>query len=85
MYSVHCSCEQCKELHRSLKNSEQCNSLACVNSFLSSVLIFLTFILKKTSLEWILYLIIFYLILLHAKNIMETVIFIGCISYVMKL
>jgi len=53
--------------------------------FLSSVLIFLIFILKKTSFEWILYQIIFYLILLRAKNIMETVVFVGCISYVMEL
>ena len=62
-------------------------SLGCVNFFLVfflRVLIILIFFLK-TSLEWILYLIIFYLILLHAKNIMEIVVFVECISYVMKL
>ena len=48
----------------------------------------------KTSIEWIkftrtvisiLYLIIFYLILLHAQIIMQTVVFIGWILYVMEL
>jgi len=42
--------------------------LHCVDFFFFfffSVLIFL----KKTSLEWILYMIIFYLILLHAKKL----------------
>jgi len=52
------------------------------------------FFLKKTSLEWIkftrtvisiLFLIIFYLILLHAQKIMETVVLVGWILYVMKL
>ena len=50
--------------------------------------------LKKISLRWIkctrtvisiLFMIIFYLILLHAQKIMETVVLVGCISYVMEL
>jgi len=62
-------------------------SLALCEHFFFSVLIFLIFFFKKTkpSLEWILYPIIFYLILLHAIKFMETVVLIGCISYVMKL
>jgi len=49
---------------------------------------------KKTSLEWIkftrtiiliLFLIIFYLILLHAQKIMETVVLIKWILYIMEL
>ena len=49
---------------------------------------------KKISLRWIkfihtiisiLFLIIFYLILLHAQKIMETVVFVGLILYVIEL
>jgi hypothetical protein len=49
---------------------------------------------KKNSLRWIkfihtiisfLFLIIFYLILLHAQKIMETVVFVGWILYVIEL
>ena len=65
--------------------------------FFFSVLILLTVFFikkKKTSLEWIkftctvmsiLYLIIFYLILLHAQKIMKTVVLIGWILFVMEL
>jgi hypothetical protein len=69
-----------------LKNNEQCNSLAlwCEQYFFP----------RKTNIEWIkftrtvmsiLYLIIFYLILLHAQKIMKTVVLIGWILYVMEL
>ena len=59
-----------------VKNSEQCNSLALftctalIYLFILSVLsFFLLIFFKKTSLAWILYMIIFYLILLHAKKL----------------
>jgi hypothetical protein len=52
------------------------------------------FFYKKISLRWIkftctvisiLFMIIFYLILLHAQKIMETVVLVGWILYVMEL
>ena len=61
---------------------------------LNSFAIWIIFVSRKTSIEWIkftrtvisiLYLIIFYLILLHAQKVMKTVVFIGWILDVMEL